>query len=39
MEDLYKAEDSVFRVAVFRDRLKKALDGKLEFQRLSGKKL
>lgn len=39
MEDLYKSEDSVFRIAVFRDRLKKALDGRLEFQRLSGKQL
>jgi len=39
MEDLYRSEDSVFRIAVFRDRLKKSLDGKLEFQRTTGKRL
>lgn len=39
MEDLYRSEDSVYRIAVFRDRLKKSLDGKLEFQRTTGRVL
>ena len=37
-EDLYRSEDRGYRIAVFRDRLK-SLDGRLEFQRTTGRVL